>query len=402
MAELEGRNLHPDNPVEYTVTAEPSHHQWLYALDYPLYAPPGAVQGQDLTLWFPAKTAKRVRYSLVSCLDCPNRVPGDLDTLTVLPPGGGEQARDLARKWKQSGGTDREIVARALSLFRTRGFVYTWNPPRLAMDDPVDDFLFNVRRGYCEHYASAFTFLMRAAGIPARVVVGYQGGEPNPVGDYLLVRQSDAHAWSEVWLEDRGWTRVDPTAAVSPERINQGIEALMDQVTDGILDVSPRRFPGRLWNHVRFNWDALNHVWNQWVLDYNAQQQKRFLAFLGLGRTWRGISTGIMLSLLAIFGFAAGLFLYLSRVAPGDRDRVAVIYERFLKKTRAWPNEQGLPPASYMTELMDSNPDRSQEIGAIRDLYVALRYAPFEKRQKHQVQVFEKKVRTFCRLKRNK
>lgn len=158
------------------------------------------------------------------------------------------------------------------------------------MNDPVDDFLFNVRKGYCEHYASAFTFLMRAAGIPARVVVGYQGGEMNPVGDYLLVRQSDAHAWAEVWLSDGGWTRVDPTAAVSPLRIEQGAEAVIAREVGTMFEAPALGAVRWVWNHVRLNWDALNNVWNQWVLDYSAKRQQQILKFLvspGPGREFQ-------------------------------------------------------------------------------------------------------------------
>ena len=124
--------------------------------------------------------------------------------------------------------------------------------------DSVDDFLFNTRRGFCEHFASAFTVLARAAGIPARVVTGYQGGEYNPMGGYLLVRQSDAHAWSEVWLEGRGWVRVDPTAAVAPERVERGLDAAMSRSGEPV----PGRFlrQSALLSQMRLAWDAREHV----------------------------------------------------------------------------------------------------------------------------------------------
>ena len=138
-----------------------------------------------------------------------------------------------------------------LRTFREQPFVYTMQPPRLA-DNAVDEFLFETRKGFCEHYASAFTVVMRAAGVPARVVTGYQGGEFNPLGGYLIVRQSDAHAWAEVWIRDRGWLRVDPTAAVAPERIQGG---LIDAVG------ADEPVPGRLreasdaWLQVELGWD---------------------------------------------------------------------------------------------------------------------------------------------------
>src|SRR5690606_25782031 len=146
------------------------------------------------------------------------------------PAGRHPRAVEMARSWRSQGLGDEEIVDRALRMFNEQEFYYTLQPP-LAVDDAIDQFLFETRQGFCEHYAAAFTVLMRAAGIPARVVTGYQGGTLNPVGGYVIVRQRDAHAWAEVWLGEKGWVRVDPTAAVAPNRILGGIEtALPDTV----------------------------------------------------------------------------------------------------------------------------------------------------------------------------
>ncbi len=386
---------HGGTPVRYTVTAEPSDQTWMYGLDLPMEGPLAVMYSEDFVLSAPAKIRKRVRYTLASCLDCPNTVPGDLEALRLLPRSGGEKARELARSWKKTGRDANEIVAHALSYFRTNAFFYTLNPPMLAMDDPVDDFLFNVRKGYCEHYASAFTFLMRAAGIPARVVVGYQGGEMNPVGDYMIVRQSDAHAWSEVWLDDAGWTRIDPTAAVSPLRIEQGAAAVVSREVKTLFE-APAMGPARwAWNHLRLNWDALNTIWNQWVLDYSAGRQKQLFKFFGLTRTWKGISTGIVLSVLAVIAFGAGLLVYLGRPVRSRKDRVAVMYGRFLKKTAGWPNEEGVPPVSYMNDLMEKIPDRAEEIREIRDLYIALRYRDVGEGYDRDLWRFRRLVRNF-------
>src|SRR5262249_11962532 len=142
-------------------------------------------------------------------------------------------------------------------------FMYTLEPPKLG-DDPVDQFLFETRSGFCEHYASAFTFLMRAADIPARIVTGYLGGETNPVDGYFVVRQSDAHAWTEVWLQDEGWVRVDPTAVVSPLRIERGLAAAVPEADRPLIE--RRNFD---WlKQARYAWDAVANSWNQWVLGY--------------------------------------------------------------------------------------------------------------------------------------
>ena len=183
-------------------------------------------------------------------------------------------------------------------MFREQPFVYTMQPPRLA-DNAVDEFLFDTRKGFCEHYASAFTVVMRAAGVPARVVTGYQGGEFNPFGGYLIVRQSDAHAWSEVWIEGRGWSRVDPTAAVAPERIQGGLidaVAADEPVPGRLRDASP------IWLQVELGWDAVNDFWNQRVVRFDAQSQFDLLERLGVDDPdWRALGLGLAGSLAAFF-----------------------------------------------------------------------------------------------------
>ena len=156
----------------------------------------------------------------------------------------------------------------------------------------MDEFLFETRRGFCEHYASAFVFLMRAAGVPARVVTGYQGGEMNPLGDYLIVRQSEAHAWAEVWLEGQGWRRVDPTAAVSPARVEVGVAAALPRGEPLPLAV---RSDLRFLKQLRFTLDAVTNSWNQWVLGYTPDRQLRLMERLGLGKpTWQTLIVLLM------------------------------------------------------------------------------------------------------------
>ena len=193
---------------------------------------------------------------------------------------------------------------RALNLFRNQLFFYTLVPPELGRN-PIDEFLFETRRGFCEHYASAFVFLMRAAGVPARVVTGYQGGEINPLGDYMIVRQSEAHAWAEVWLAGQGWVRVDPTGAVSPARIEAGIAAAMPP---GEPVPSAVRGDFQLLKQLRFGLDAVANSWNQWVLGYTPDRQSKFLSRVGMPTpTWQNlasmlmVASGIVVLLLAAF-----------------------------------------------------------------------------------------------------
>jgi hypothetical protein len=169
-----------------------------------------------------------------------------------------------------------------LSQFTSDGFVYTLEPPRLGAD-AVDEFLYGTKAGFCEHFAGSFVFLMRAAGIPARVVTGYQGGELNPLDGYLTVRQSDAHAWAEVWLPQRGWVRVDPTAAVSPERVRRGLaRALPKPPPFGIDSLGSllQPDPDSVLAKVRYAIAAANNGWNQWVLNYTPQRQHALMESL--------------------------------------------------------------------------------------------------------------------------
>jgi transglutaminase-like putative cysteine protease len=175
-------------------------------------------------------------------------------------------------------GSDEEYISDLLAFFRNNGFEYTLTPPLLDLDS-VDDFLFNTKRGFCGHYASAFVMMMRAANVPARLVTGYQGGEWNPVGQYWLVRQSDAHAWAEVWLEGKGWTRVDPTAVVAPERLRRGIFDLIPSS----LPATERLMRETAWLvSLRQRWDALNNWWNQRVLRFDFNTQTDILRWLGI------------------------------------------------------------------------------------------------------------------------
>ncbi len=276
-----------------------------------------------------------------------------------------------------SHGSTREIrpgsVGAMLRRFREEPFEYTMRPPRLA-DNAVDEFLFTTRKGFCEHYASAFTVVMRAAGIPARVVTGYQGGEFNPYGGYLLVRQSDAHAWSEVWIEGRGWLRVDPTAAVAPERIRGG---LIDAV--GADEPVPGRFreANPLWLQVELSWDVVNDFWNERVVRFDARSQFALLERLGVDDPdWRALGLGLAGSLAAFF---VALTAYLAwRYRPPRRDWPARLHAIVVRRLRKRGLEPGPAegPVAFLQRAEAACPDLAGDLAEIRRLYVAQRYGP--------------------------
>ncbi len=251
--------------------------------------------------------------------------------------------------------------------------MYTLQPPRLAAN-AVDEFLFSTRKGFCEHYASAFTLVMRAAGVPARVVTGYQGGEFNPIGGYLLVRQSDAHAWSEIWLDDRGWVRMDPTAAVAPERIERGLVNALgaDEPAPGRL-----RQESELWLQVTMTWDAVNDLWNERIVRFNEARQFDLLERLGFDEPdWRTLGLGLAASLAAFF---VALSAYLGwRHREPARDWPARLHAEAARRLRRRGLVPGRTegPAAFLDRAATECPDLARDIRRIRDLYCALRYGP--------------------------
>jgi hypothetical protein len=287
-----------------------------------------------------------------------------------LPESRNWRARALAENMRRAAATDRDMLQQVLTMFRSQPFFYTLTPPLLG-EDPIDDFLFNTRSGFCEHYASAFAFLMRAAGVPARVVTGYQGGEINPIGDYLIVRQSEAHAWAEVWMEGEGWIRVDPTAAVSPLRVQAGIAAAIP-ATDAPLFV---RGNSEWMRQLRFTWDSFANTWNQWVLGYDPERQYWLLSRVGLDRaTWQTLTVILVVITSCIMALLAALML--RHLRRGQRDPAAAIYARFCRKlarrgARRAPAEG---PADFAARAAGLLPQAAAEIRAISAQYIALRY----------------------------
>ncbi len=367
-------------PLRYTVTLEPHERRWLFAIDMPKAAPPGGFLTSDFQMRSRRLVRERMRYEMESM---PlyrigvNERNSELNSALRLPSGISPRARALAQSWKQQSANPQEILARALNMFREQPFIYTLAPPSLG-DDPVDEFLFSSRSGFCEHYASSFTFLMRAAGIPARVVTGYLGGEINPVDGYLVVRQSEAHAWTEVWLPGEGWVRVDPTAAVSPLRVEAGLAAAVPE-----SERNPLLGRNRLdWlKQARFAWDAVANSWNQWVLGYNPERQFWLLSRVGLDRaTWQMLAMILIATtglLTAIFGF-----LMLRRLGQRTRDPVASIYARFCRKLarRGAARSPSEGPADFAERAASQLPESADAIRTITRDYIRLRYGTLQGR----------------------
>ena len=367
--------------VSYNIILEPTDQPWMFALDVPLTAPDHALLTGDFKIISDQSRNRRSTYRARSALSYNTGAlhPFDRRYALQLPDNITERMEALAADWRRQARSDLGVVNKALDWFREEPFYYTLSPPLLE-SNPADQFLFETRRGFCEHYATSFVLLMRIAGIPSRVIGGYQGGERNPVGNYLTVRQSDAHAWGEVWLDGRGWVRVDPTAAVAPQRVEQSFRLDPDQFDDAVgVPVDFDRVPGILDNlkqAIRWSVDALGTTWNRWILGYTSRQQTRLLEMLGLdflqGRR-------LALGMVAATGAVVAVFVAVMWIRTRPRvDRIQSAYLRFCRKMErsGIPRDPAEGPLDYADRVLARRPELREEVGEITRLYVNLRYGP--------------------------
>jgi protein-glutamine gamma-glutamyltransferase len=362
-------------PYHYRVALEPSRQRYWFALDTPARSPdPTVLLTEDRELIAGTAVNAPVSFEAVSYTHTLAAGPLEPDARrddSALPPGN-PRTLAFARTLRERAPTDEALLQAALEFLRTGGFSYSVTPQRLG-PDAVDDFLFRTREGFCGHYASAFVALMRAAGVPARVVTGYLGGEWNPIGGYLLVRQSDAHAWAEVWLPGRGWTRIDPTAVVAPERLRRGLLELLPQALSA---------PERLLRESRWlsallqRWDAANAWWNARVVRFDLDEQLSLLARLGVrapDARYLGWAFMLVLSLWLAFG-AWRLGDGVPRTRPPDP--LARAYARLCRKlARAVPPrrpQQG--PLDFAAAVSARRPDLASDVLPLFERYAQLRY----------------------------
>ena len=265
---------------KYTVMMEPHQHRWIFMLDWPSsWNLPRAELSGDYTLMQYEPLSRPVDVVGTSYTNVQSTQPLSARTRSRdlrLPGDRNPRTRALAQELRRSHAGDMEFVQAVLTMFAQQPFFYTLHPPKLS-DDSVDEFLFDTKRGFCGHYASAFAALVRAAGIPARVVTGYQGGTLNPYGDYWILRQSDAHAWNEVWIEGRGWVRIDPTAAIAPQRVERG---LPDAAIADASAASPWQIHTRWFAGMRLRLDMIKEMWRERILDFDQDSQRKLLQFL--------------------------------------------------------------------------------------------------------------------------
>jgi len=387
---LGGKLATGDGPVvNYTVTLEANDHPWLFALDLPSATPQidlepttrGSAGGfagytREQQLLMRGGVTQPLRYSIQSRLTDTYPVASSRDAaINARTPLGNPRTLEFARSLRAQYPDDRRLISAVLQWFRDEKFFYTLAPP-LMEEAPVDTFLFETRRGFCEHYASAFVVILRAAGIPARVVTGYQGGEINPRGGYMIVRQSDAHAWAEAIIDGQ-WRRFDPTAAVAPSRVDRGLFGAVP-ANDPVPLFA--RQDGSWLKSMQLTLDAINHQWHRNVVQFNRDRQR------ALWREWRldEIAPWEMVAgaALAVLAWAGAVLAWFAARRKRQERTLALWNDVCRRLARA-----GLPRFAYEGPLAFSEraasrwPQFAIAFRAIGDSFAALRYGNAERRE---------------------
>ena len=380
--------------ISYWVTLEPHWKPWLFALELPARAPASDLEGgvggsssalgmvtDDQRLVAAAPITQPLRYRMTSALadgyaaatgaalESEREENLQLPNLAREP---NSKTLDFARRLRAEQSDDASYIRAVLQFFRTESFYYTLAPPAFRGPDPVDAFLFDSRRGFCEHYASSFVVLLRAAGIPARVVTGYQGGEVNPTGGYMIVRQSDAHAWAEALVGGQ-WRRFDPTGAVAPSRIERGLGAALPASEFVPLFA---RLDRSLLKDLQLAWDAFNYDWRRHVVGFNYAKQRSLWRDWDLDRLPGAVIAALVAVLAAVWGAVTlGVLAWWRR---RNSDRARVLWDALCRRLAhaGLPRQPPEGPLAYGARASARWPDFAVAFHVIADSYAQLRYGP--------------------------
>jgi len=367
-------------PIGYSIIMEPTQQNWLYALRYARTDKRGVLALADYRLYSPAILENEYQYTLRSWPQAvleSNLSTWRREVETRLPPVDNPRTRALAQTLYERAGSPRAFVEEVLTHFRSEGFFYTLQPPLLGAQDVMDRFLFETRRGFCEHYAYAFAVMARSVGLPARVIGGYLGGEINPVNGTVIVHQFDAHAWNEIWLEGEGWVRVDPTAAVAPDRILYGLEQAVAAEGSFLAasPLSPLRYRNLDWvNALRYRYEAITYRWQSWVTGFDGTTQVDFLKNL-IGEVSPVRSMGLLLGVGGVSMLLVWWLLFRGRAAlvRGPYETELARFTRALER-RGLEHIPGETPAQLTERAARRWPAQA---GQLRALYSALASAVY-------------------------
>lgn len=380
--------------INYTVTLEAHHKRWLYALDIPSNVPKDIIYTSNYNLRSRQNINNLYQYKISSVLEYFNQSeisPWEKSAGLKIPFNSNPETLRMGQNLAQKFQKQEDIVNHVLEYFNRQKFHYTLNPPLTPGFNSVDQFLFKTKRGFCEHYASSFTLLMRAAGIPARVVIGFQGGTINPLNNIMSVRNSDAHAWSEVWIESRGWVRIDPTAAIAPQRIELNLNAALDQSETRPFHM---QINSGFIKDILFYWDAMDNQWNLWVIGYDEKFQQRFLENIFNKKIELSEIVIIMVSSFTALLLILAIFI----LKPWQKQKIdpeVKIYNEFCSKlaSRGLHREPHEGPIDFAKRAKIAFPDKEQSIELITRLYIRLRFE--KKNNERQYRQFRGHVREF-------
>ena len=388
---------HGSQTYNYQIVLEPHNQHWLFALDLPSQLPSSvdSYLTVDAQLKSHEAVNQRILYKLNSTTDyvLDNEVDFLLKLALTLPEKQHPKTVQLASEWRNVLTDDEQYIHHVLSYFNQQDFFYTLQPPKLS-GDVIDEFLFDSKQGFCEHYSASFAVLMRAAGIPTRIVAGYQGGELNPVSGDLVVRQRDAHAWTEVWLENKGWVRVDPTAAVSA-RIESGMNEIMPLKMRSPTIIAQNDYLRELWQTIQHNLDAVDSMWDLWILSYSSKLQLALLAELGIDNpNWQTL-VWLLTAFISLILIMLPLLVFYQRQ---DDDPIAKHYQQFCNKLKQAyilrsPHEG---PLSFGQRAMRALPQHASAIEHITNMYINLKYG----KQSSSIEEFELAVKKFKQIKK--
>ncbi|MBE7373067.1 transglutaminase TgpA family protein [Pseudomonas lopnurensis] len=366
-------------PLGYSIVMQPSGQPWLFALDVPRLEPGQAQMMADFHLQRRQPVNQPLLYRATSWPQARREAgsaPRSLERALQLPEQGNPRSRAWAAQLRRSARTPQAVVDALLVHFNRQPYRYTLTPPPVGTHI-VDDFLFDTRSGFCAHYAGAMTFVLRAAGIPARVVAGYQGGEVNPAGNYLSVRQFDAHAWVEYWVAGRGWVSVDPTFQVAPERVEQGLEQALASEQSFLAEepMSLLRYRDIGWlNEWRLRWDSLNYGWQRWVLNYRGEQQLQVLQRWFGRLDGQALGLGLVAAVALLVGVLALLLFKPWRRESDVQQRLFQRFERLLARHGVW-RQAGEGARSFAARAASMLPGQAAAIVEFVRLYEQQRYA---------------------------
>jgi uncharacterized protein (DUF58 family) len=369
--------------VRQVIDLEAHGKRWLPALDRPLMA---RLRGGELspefdqTLVSPLAVQNSERFEVVSRYELPTGQDKVRDlpeshrkAALQLPPNISPNLRKLTDYWVSVTKTDEQVVQIALSYVRTMGFSYSLEPGEYQGPHALEEFFLGRRVGFCEHFSASFATLMRMAGVPSRIIVGYLGGEySDHNGGYLIVKQSDVHAWTEVWLKAYGWVRIDPTAELAPDRVNIDLSAFLAGGAEE-AERQRRTLLGRTLQHLRLWWDSVNYGWQNQVIDYNQESQRGLLERVGL----RQSKLVLLIPSGAFVLIGALLVTWWLRRPARHADPWVRLWQRVcrsLARAGVPPCAASEGPLAFAERVAHARPDLAAQMGRMTEIYLSGRY----------------------------